>query len=97
APLPPPARLRAAASLALALGLPSAAYLVGAGFLALMAGSFRAAGAGPAGATRLRDEIAEGTRFVWRYPVLRPLAIMLGLQNMAFSAAFSVFVLFAVA
>jgi predicted MFS family arabinose efflux permease len=62
-----------------------------------MAGSFRAAGAAPAGATRLRDEIAEGTRFVWRHPVLRPLAIMLGLQNMAFSAAFSVFVLFAVA
>jgi MFS family permease len=94
---PPLGGLLAAASLAIALGLPSAAYLVGAGFLALMAGSFRAAGAGPAGATRLRDEIAEGTRFVWRHPVLRPLAIMLGLQNMAFSAAFSVFVLFAVA
>ena len=94
---PPLGGLLAAASLALALGLPSAAYLVGAGFLALMAGSFRAAGAGPAGGTRLRDEIAEGTRFVWRHPVLRPLAIMLGLQNMAFSAAFSVFVLFAVA
>jgi predicted MFS family arabinose efflux permease len=94
---PPLGGLLAAASLAIALGLPAAAYLVGAGFLALMAGSFRAAGAGPAGATRLRDEIAEGTRFVWRHPVLRPLAIMLGLQNMAFAAAFSVFVLFAVA
>ena len=94
---PPLGGLLAAASLALALGLPAAAYLAGAGFLALMAGSFRAAGAAPAGATRLRDEIAEGTRFVWRHPVLRPLAIMLGLQNMAFSAAFSVFVLFAVA
>jgi Major Facilitator Superfamily len=93
---PPLGGLLAAASLAIALGLPSAAYLVGAGILALMAGSFRAAGAGPAGATRLRDEIAEGTRFVWRHPVLRPLAIMLGLQNMAFSAGFSVFVLFAV-
>ncbi|HZA84229.1 MAG TPA: MFS transporter, partial [Actinomycetes bacterium] len=56
-----------------------------------------AAGAGPAGSTRLRDEIAEGARFVWRHPLLRPLAIMLGLQNMAFSAAFSIFVLFAVA
>ena len=94
---PPLGGLLAAASLALALGLPAAAYLAGAGFLALMAGSFRAAGAAPAGATRLRDEIAEGTRFVWRHPVLRPLAIMLGVQNMAFSAAFSVFVLFAVA
>ncbi|MGH3101023.1 MAG: MFS transporter, partial [Thermoleophilia bacterium] len=94
---PPLGGLLAAAGLALALGLPAAAYLVGAGFLALLAGSFRAVGAGPAGSTRLRDEVAEGMRFVWRHPVLRPLAIMLGLQNMAFSAAFSVFVLFAVA
>ena len=94
---PPLGGLLAAAGLAVALGLPAAAYLVGAGCLALLAGSFRAAGAGPAGSTRLRDDIAEGTRFVWRHPVLRPLAIMLGIQNMAFSAAFSVFVLFAVA
>ena len=94
---PPLGGLLAAAGLAVALGLPGAAYLVGAGCLALLAGSFRAAGAGPAGSTRLRDDIAEGTRFVWRHPVLRPLAIMLGIQNMAYSAAFSVFVLFAVA
>jgi len=93
---PPLGGLLAAAGLALALGLPAAAYLVGAGCLALIVGSFRAAGAGPAGSTRLRDEVAEGARFVWRHPVLRPLAIMLGAQNMAFSAAFSVFVLFVV-
>jgi MFS family permease len=93
---PPLGGLLAAAGLAIALGLPAAAYLVGAGCLALIVGSFRAAGAGPARSTRLRDDIAEGARFVWRHPVLRPLAIMLGVQNMAFSAAFSVFVLFAV-
>jgi MFS family permease len=94
---PPLGGLLAAAGLAIAIGLPAAAYLVGAGGLALIVGSFRAVGAGPAGSTRLRDEIAEGARFVWRHPVLRPLAAMLGVQNMAFSAAFSVFVLFAVA
>ncbi|HEV3463586.1 MAG TPA: MFS transporter, partial [Actinomycetota bacterium] len=94
---PPLGGLLAAAGLAVALGLPAAAYLVGAAFLALIAGSFRAAGAGPAGSTRLRDEIAEGAGFVWRHPVLRPLAIMLGIENMAFAAAFAVFVLFAVA
>jgi MFS family permease len=94
---PPLGGLLAAAGLAVAIGLPSAAYLVGAGCLALIVGGFRAAGAGPAGSTRLRDEIAEGARFVWRHPVLRPLAIMLGVQNMAFSAVFSIFVLFAVA
>jgi MFS family permease len=94
---PPLGGLLAAAGLAVALGLPAAAYLVGAACLALIVGSFRAAGAGPAGSSRLRDDIAEGARFVWRHPLLRPLAIMLGLQNMAFSAYFSVFVLFAVA
>ena len=94
---PPLGGLLAAAGLGLALGVPAAAYLVGAGVLALIVGSFRAVGAGPAGSTRLRDDIAEGARFVWRHPVLRPLAIMLGMGNMAFTAFFSVFVLYAVA
>jgi MFS family permease len=94
---PPLGGLLAALGLAVAFGVPAAAYLVGAGCLALLAGSFRAVGAAPAGSTRLRDDIAEGTRFVWRHPLLRPLAIMLGLQNMAFTAFYSVFVLFAVA
>jgi MFS family permease len=94
---PPLGGLLAAAGLGIALGLPAAAYLVGAGILALLVGSFRAVGAGPAGSTRLRDDIAEGARFVWRHPVLRPLAIMLGMGNMAFTAFFSVFVLYVVA
>ena len=93
---PPLGGLLAAAGLAVAMGAPAVAYLAGAGCLALIAGGFRATGAEPAGTTRLRDEIAEGARFVWRHPVLRPLAIMLGVQNMAFAAVFSVFVLFAV-
>src|SRR4029453_96439 len=49
-------------------GAPPAPYRVGAGCLALLAGGFRATGAGPAGSTRLRDDIAEGTRFVWHHP-----------------------------
>ena len=93
---PPLGGLLAAVGLAVALGAPAAAYLVGAGCLALISGSFRAAGAAPAGSTRLRDEIAEGAGFVWRHQVLRPLAIMLGIENMAFAAAFAVFVLYAV-
>jgi MFS family permease len=93
---PPLGGLLAAAGLAVAMGVPAVAYLAGAGCVALIAGSFRpAVAAEPA---RLRDDIAEGARFVWRHPVLRPLAIMLGVQNMANAAVFSsVFVLFAVA
>jgi MFS family permease len=93
---PPLGGLLAAAGLALALGLPAAAYLAGAGCLALIAGGFRAVGARPAGSTRLRDDVAEGLAYVWRHPVLRSLAVMLGIQNMAFAAAFAVFVLYAV-
>jgi predicted MFS family arabinose efflux permease len=78
------------------MGVPAAAYLAGAGCLALVAGSYRAVGASPAGSTRLRDDVAEGLAYVWRHRVLRPLAIMLGVQNMAFAAAFAVFVLYAV-
>ena len=93
---PPLGGLLAAAGLAIALGLPAVAYLAGAGCLALVAGGFRAVGASPAGSTRLRDDVAEGLGYVWRHPVLRPLAIMLGVQNMALAATFAVFVLFAV-
>jgi MFS family permease len=92
---PPLGGLLAAIALAAAFGVPAVAYLAGAGCLALVAGAFRPARKGPP--TRLRDDIAEGVRFVWRHPVLRPLAIMLGIENMAFTAHTSVFVLFAVA
>ena len=92
---PPLGGLLAAVALAAAFGLPAAAYLVGAGCLALIAGSFRPAHQGPP--TRLRDEIAEGVRFLWDHPVLRPLAFMLGVGNMAYAAYGAVFVLFAVA
>jgi MFS family permease len=92
---PPLGGLLAGLALALAFGLPAAAYLAGAGLLAMLAGSFRPAREGPP--TRLREDVAEGVRFVWRHPVLRPLAIMLGVQNLAFAAYGAVFVLFAVA
>jgi MFS family permease len=94
---PPLGGLLAGVALAMAFGLPAAAYLAGAGCLALVAGSFRPAGAGPAGSTRLRDDIAEGARFLWRHPVLRQLAVMLGVTNMAFTAQEAVLVLFVVA
>jgi hypothetical protein len=93
---PPLGGLLAAAGLAVALGVPAAAYLVGAGCLALIAGSFRAAGRA-GGIDPAAGRHRRGRPLRLAHPVLRPLAIMLGVQNMAFSAAFSVFVLFAVA
>jgi MFS family permease len=92
---PPLGGLLAALALAVALAVPAVAYLAGAACLALIAGGFRPVRQGPP--TRLRDDIAEGVRFVWRHPVLRPLAFMLGVSNLALAAWYSVFVLFAVA
>lgn len=91
---PPVGGLLAAAAIASAFATSSAAYLVAALALASMAGSFRPERAGPP--TRMRAEIVEGVRFVWDNPVLRTLALMLGLTNLATMAHFSVFVVFAV-
>lgn len=90
---PPLGGLLAAAALTSAFALSSGAYLVAALCLLGMAGSFRP---DPSGAAKnMRREIAEGVRFVWHNPILRTLGLMLGLTNLAFTAHFSVFVLFA--
>jgi len=43
----------------------------------------------------MRADIAEGVRWLWRHKLLRTLAIMLGTWNALNTAAFSIFVLFA--
>lgn len=42
----------------------------------------------------LRGEIVEGVRWLWRHRLLRTLAVSMGLGNIAFCAAFAVFVLY---
>ncbi|GIJ25198.1 MFS transporter [Micromonospora qiuiae] len=42
----------------------------------------------------LRGDIAEGVRWLWRHRLLRTLALSMGLANVAFCAAFAVFVLY---
>jgi MFS family permease len=91
---PPLGGLLAALALATAFGLTAAGYAASAACLALVVGAFQPAREGPP--TSLRADIAEGVRYVWRHPLLRPLALMLGTENLAFTAQASVFVLFAV-
>ena len=85
--------LLAALALASAFAFAAGAYLVAALCLLGIAGSFRPERTGPP--RNMRQDIAEGVRFVWRNPVLRTLGLMLGLTNLAFTAHWSVFVLFA--
>jgi MFS family permease len=85
--------LLAALALTSAFAASAGAYLVAALCLVGMTGSFRAERTGPP--TNMRQDIAEGVRFVWRNPVLRTLGLMLGLTNLAFMAEGAIFVLFA--
>ena len=86
--------LLAALALWSAFATSAGAYLLAAASVAAMAGSYRPVRAAPPAG--IRSEIAEGVRFVWSSPVLRSLAMMLGVSSLALTAWTSVFVLFAV-
>lgn len=68
-------------------------WFVAAGILLLLRGSFRT---GHDGTTTIRADVAEGLRFLGGHRVLRAMALLTGVGNLAFSAAFAVLVLFAV-
>jgi MFS family permease len=84
-----------ALAIGLAFGAGAAAYLLAATSLFLIAGSFRPVREGPP--TRIHEEIVEGLRYLFGHSLLRVLALMVGLGNLAGVAVFSVFVLYAVA
>ena len=85
------------AGLALTAGLSAsaAAYLVAAIVLTSIAGNFRPAP--PAVPARLRTDIAEGVRYLAHHQLLRALAICVGVSNLASTATFAVFPLYAIA
>lgn len=92
---PPLGGLLIALSVPLALGSSLLGYALAAVGLALVVGSFRARREGPP--TRLTTDIAEGLRYLLGHRVLRTLALMVGVMNLASAATFAVFVLYAVA
>ncbi len=55
-------------------------FAIAGGLVFLLAGDFKAARA-PTEKVQWRSEIATGFRWLWRHPLLRPLAIVLGLLN----------------
>lgn len=92
---PPLGGFLAAAGIGLAFGTGAAAYLLAAAALVTIHGAFRPVREGPP--TRIHEDIAEGLRYLFRHPLLRVLALMVGISNLASTAVFSVFVLYAVA
>ncbi|MEJ7846211.1 MAG: MFS transporter [Acidimicrobiales bacterium] len=88
---PPLGGLVVAVSAAAAVATSAAAYVVAAVALALVAGSHRVARAGPP--TSMRADIAEGLRYLWRHRLLRTLALLVGLGNLASAATAAVLAL----
>lgn len=92
---PPLGGLLVAMAIVVAFGLSAAAYLLAALLLIAIVGSFKPVREGPP--TRIRSDIAEGLRYLLGHKLLRTLALMVGVMNLASSAAFSIFVLYAIA
>jgi MFS family permease len=92
---PPLGGLLFGVAMALAFVSSSLAYVCA--FLALLAlrGGYKVERVEPPG--KLRTDIAEGLRFLFRNRVLRTFAVMTGVSNLAFTGAFSVFPIYAVA
>ncbi len=92
---PPVGGLLAAAGLAFAFGASAAAYLGAALLLLTLSGTFRAERTGPP--TRMLADIGEGMRYQFGHSLLRTMAIVVGLLNLAGGAVWAVLVLYAVA
>jgi MFS family permease len=75
--------------------LDSASFLIAALLILSFQGSFKNPRDADLPRTTMRADIAEGVRWLWRHKLLRTLAIMLGTWNALNTAAFSIFVLFA--
>ncbi|MGB3829323.1 MAG: MFS transporter [Ornithinimicrobium sp.] len=90
---PPLGGLLVAVGAATAFASPAALWVVAVGMLLLLRGNFRVPRKHK---TSLGADVAAGLRFLWRQNLLRTLAVMTGLFNVATNATFAVFVLYAV-
>ncbi len=90
---PPLGGLLIVVSLPLALSSSIIGYAIAAVGLSIIVGNFKPVRTGPP--TRLTADIGEGLRYLWDRPVLRTLAMMVGVMNLASAATQAIFVLFA--
>jgi MFS family permease len=73
----------------------SASFIIAAALIATIAGSFKPIRAGDQPRRKLRTDVAEGIRWLHGQRLLRTLAILLGVANLAQSLWLATFVLFA--
>lgn len=91
---PPLGGALVAASAALAIGTGAGLYGVAVLALLLLPGTYRTPREGPP--VSLRADISEGVRYLFGHRILRTLGVLLGVQNLLFTAQGAIFVLFAV-
>jgi MFS family permease len=82
-------------AIAIPFGVDAASYFLAVLLILPIRGSFRATEKGAPRTTSLRQETKEGLSWLWGHPLLRTMAISLGLSNLGFHMAQAVFVLFA--
>ena len=96
---PPAGSLLLGVAFALPFFANAGAFVLAALAMAALSGTFRARtdddGATPAPRRHWRVELAEGVRWLWSHPLLRPMALILGFLNLADAMTGAVFVLFA--
>ncbi len=92
---PPLGGLLVGVAMALALVGSAASYLCGALTMALLTGRFLSRSV-DAPQSRLRTDIAEGLRYLWRHRLLRTLAFMVGVTNLSIMATVAVLPVYAV-
>lgn len=91
---PPLGGILAGAALALAFAGSALAFAVAAVALLFLVGSFRPVRTGPR--TSIVEDIRAGLGYLLAHRLLRTLALMVGVMNLASSAVFAIFVLYAV-
>lgn len=91
---PPLGGILAGAALALAFAGSALAFAVATVALLLVSGSFRPVRTGPR--TSIVEDIRAGLGYLVGHRLLRTLALMVGVMNLASSAVFAIFVLYAV-
>ncbi|MGC0144487.1 MFS transporter [Pseudactinotalea sp. Z1732] len=94
---PPLAGFLVAIAIAIPFGANAVFLAISAVLIFSLKGSFRPRGATVQRSKRIawRAEIGEGFGWLWRHPVLRALALLLGASNLAGAIATALFVLFA--
>ncbi len=93
---PPMGGFLVGVTMALAFVSSAVSYLCAALVMALVAGRFASRSA-DAPRSRLRTDIVEGLRYLWRHRLLRTLAFMVGAMNLSIMATIAVLPVYAVA